>query len=104
VTQEALTNVQEHARAGRVVVQARHTGAKITVAVGDDGRGFDVAHGSARAARRERLGVAGMHERIGLLGGTVDVESRPGGPTCIVAAVPEWRPDAPGTGATADAQ
>jgi signal transduction histidine kinase len=104
VTQEALTNVREHARAGRVVVQARKGGAKITVAVQDDGRGFDVAHASARAARRERLGLAGMQERIGLLGGRLDVESRPGGPTRIVAVVPEWRPDAPGAGATADAQ
>jgi signal transduction histidine kinase len=33
-----------------------------------------------------------MHERIRLLDGTLELESRPGGPTRVRATIPRWRP------------
>jgi signal transduction histidine kinase len=33
-----------------------------------------------------------MHARVGLLGGTLRIESRPGGPTRVEATIPRWRP------------
>lgn len=88
VTQEALTNVRDHAGATAVDVVARVTAQGVSLAVVDDGRGFDVA----RAAARGRLGLAGMEERVRLLGGTLAVDSRPGKGTRVEATIPRWRP------------
>ena len=92
VAREALANVAKHARATEVHLFARVTASGVALAVTDDGCGFDV--GSRSAAAREGRGLSGMHERIQLLGGTLTVDSRPGGPTRVEATVPRWRPAA----------
>jgi two-component system, NarL family, sensor histidine kinase UhpB len=91
VAQEALTNVRRHARATAVHLVARATEGGVSLAVVDDGRGFDVAR-ARRASARGRLGLSGMRARVGLLGGTLRIESRRGGPTRIEATIPRWRP------------
>jgi len=81
VVQEALTNVARHARARRVsVVISRHE-ETATVAVEDDGVGFD----PEAAMLSGRLGLIGMRERAALAGGTLEVESIPGQGTTILA-------------------
>lgn len=87
VLREALTNVHKHARASRVEITLYEAGEVIYLEVRDDGVGFDAAQ------RREGgLGLDGMRERLRLLGSTLRVSSRPGGPTTIAAAVRRWRP------------
>jgi signal transduction histidine kinase len=89
VVQEALTNAAKHAAARRVaVVIGRRAGTAVAV-VEDDGAGFDpdVARTPA-PGRRAGLGLAGMRERVGLLGGTVEVESQPGQGTTVFARIP----------------
>jgi signal transduction histidine kinase len=54
----------------------------LTVAIRDDGRGFDPA--VARAAS----GLGGMQERVELLGGTLTVDTAPGAGTLIAAELP----------------
>lgn len=92
VVQEALSNVVRHSGAGSasVVVEAGPTqlGASIT----DDGRGFDVDRVRDEAANAGRLGLVGMRERVRLLGGTLELTSREGGPTTVHAAIARWRP------------
>ena len=56
----------------------------------DDGRGFDPETTVARAARAGRLGLVGMHERVRMLGGQTQIDSRPGGPTVVSAVLPRW--------------
>jgi signal transduction histidine kinase len=88
VVQEALTNVARHARARRVsVVVGRHDG-HATVAVEDDGVGFDPED----AAASGRLGLVGMRERVALAGGGLDVESSPGNGTTVLARFPPRDP------------
>jgi signal transduction histidine kinase len=83
IVQEALTNVTKHARASRVsVFLARKEGA-VAAVIEDDGVGFD----SARA-EDGGLGLLGMRERIGLMGGRFTVESRTGAGTTIAVEVP----------------
>lgn len=83
IVQETLTNVVKHARASSVsVILARKDGAA-SVLVEDDGVGFDPAR-----TREGGLGLVGMRERVGLLGGRLAVESRPGAGTTLVAEVP----------------
>jgi signal transduction histidine kinase len=83
LVQEALTNVVKHAGAGSVsIVLTRRDGGVSTV-VEDDGRGFE-----AGETREGALGLVGMRERLALLGGTLAIESAPGGGTALVAYVP----------------
>ena len=57
---------------------------RLLLAVLDDGVGFDPAMQRERAS----LGLASMRERVLLLGGELDVESKPGEGTTILASVP----------------
>lgn len=89
VLREALTNVNKHAGAGHVTVRLYEQDDVIYLQVSDDGIGFDpvVARG-----RSDSLGLNGMYERLRLLGSDLSVDSRPGGPTTVTAAVRRWRP------------
>jgi len=95
LVQEALTNVREHSGARSVSVRVAAGPTHTEAVVADDGRGFEVERTLVRAARRGRLGLVGMAERVRLLGGGLDVESRPGGPTTIAATIPRWEPLGP---------
>ena len=103
IVQEALANVREHSGATHVRVSASATDGFVRIEVTDDGRGFDVERALARAAKDGRLGLVGMSERVRLLGGRMDIESRPGGPTTISAVLRLWRPAAPTEDALAEA-
>ena len=89
---EASANAVDHGLAGAVDVRVHGGRDGIHVEIADDGRGFDVAAELASAASRGRLGLLGMAERVRLLGGSFDVESRPGGPTVVTVRLPWWRP------------
>ena len=75
-----------------VVVEA--SGTRLGASITDDGQGFDVDRVSNEAAEAGRLGLVGMRERVRLLGGTLEVTSREGGPTTVHAAIACWRPEA----------
>ncbi len=89
VTRAALANISKHAAAHNVEIRLRGTPRTITLEIADDGRGF-----SPEAAKNKpgRFGLAGMRERVELLGGKFEVTSRPGGPTRITATLKTWRP------------
>ena len=92
VVQEALNNVREHSNASNVTVTVALEPSGVKAQVVDDGRGFDVEAALVSAASRGRIGLAGMHERVRLLGGECRMESRPGGPTVISITLPRWQP------------
>ena len=79
---EALNNVARHAEAGRVSVRLVSTPVQVTLTVEDDGHGFEESGVSP-----ERHGLAGMRERVALLGGGLEVKSTPGN-THVTATVP----------------
>jgi signal transduction histidine kinase len=82
LVQEALNNVVKHAAASRAEVSAKELEGEIRIVVRDDGGGFDP--GDARSGR----GLTGMRERIELIGGEIEVSSKPGEGTEISARVP----------------
>ncbi len=84
ITQEALTNIARHANASRVDVALRAQNGTLTLAVVDNGRGFN----ASELAESEGLGVAGMRERAGLVGGVLEVHSRPHQGTRVYFNVP----------------
>ncbi len=102
--QEALSNAREHSGAERVEVSVESRREGVRVRVTDDGGGFDVSRTLIEAARRGRLGVVGISERVRLLGGTFDIDSRPGGPTSIELMLPRWEPLRAAAGAVGGAQ
>jgi PAS domain S-box-containing protein len=85
ILQEALTNVARHARARAVGVELKHEAAVLELVVRDDGEGFDAA---AALTAASGLGLHGMRERVALLGGSVEIESKPGHGTLIHARIP----------------
>jgi two-component system sensor histidine kinase DegS len=87
IVAEALTNVQRHARAGRVAVDLDIRGESAGVRVRDDGQGFDVAAAAAPGGA-PRLGLLGMRERVLAAGGSLEVRSRPGSGTVVEAELP----------------
>jgi signal transduction histidine kinase len=92
VIQEALSNVHDHsqARSARVTVTAGRAG--LSAEIYDEGSGFDLESRLVQAAKAGRLGLVGMSERIRLLGGRLDIDTSPGGPTRIHARLPRWQP------------
>jgi signal transduction histidine kinase len=88
VVQEALTNVIKHADARHVEVTLAVDGDDLRVTVSDDGRG---AGGSARptdAHRAPGLGLAGMRERVRVLGGDLTTGPGPTGGFTVQARLP----------------
>lgn len=82
--QEALSNVARHARASRVVVTLSSLDDRVLLDVRDDGCGFDVR----RDVGNGGFGLTSMQQRLDGVGGTLTIESRPGGGTAICATVP----------------
>jgi two-component system NarL family sensor kinase len=92
IVEEALANVRRHSGAASVRVSVLQAADAIVIGITDDGRGFDVADATRRAARNGRLGLATLSERARLLGGRLEIRSRPGGPTVVRATLPVWEP------------
>jgi len=76
--QEALANVLRHSHAEAVLIQVERAGGKLAVEIEDDGAGFDPAAFARPREDGQGLGLAGMRERIEILGGTIRIDSAPG--------------------------
>lgn len=92
VIREALTNIREHSDAEHVAITLSNGEDGVRATVTDDGCGFDPDAALIAGARTGHLGLVGMHERVRLLGGQMEIDSRPGGPTVISVSLPAWRP------------
>lgn len=83
--QEGLANIRKHAKAGRVAVALTYGEGAVRLTVCDDGIGFDQGGGAAGGG----FGLRGMRERVGQVGGTLDIRSAPGAGTTITVEVAE---------------
>jgi signal transduction histidine kinase len=80
VISEALTNTTKHAHAASTHVTVEQRNALLHLSIRDDGAGgADLTHGS---------GLIGLRDRVQALGGTIEVNSRPGEGTSIVVELP----------------
>ncbi|HXS33245.1 MAG TPA: GAF domain-containing sensor histidine kinase [Solirubrobacterales bacterium] len=82
LVQEALNNAARHGGADRAKVEVIESGEKLRLRISDQGRGFDPS------ARTDGFGLIGMHERVTLAGGTLELQSSPGAGTTITAILP----------------
>jgi signal transduction histidine kinase len=83
LVQEALTNVAKHARAGRVSISVVEDDKRVSVAVKDNGVGFDETDLDLGG-----FGLGGMRERAGLAGGELTITSEKGRGTSVTATFP----------------
>lgn len=88
IAQEALRNVEKHARAKRVTIELALASGRVTLAIRDDGVGFVAPSAVEDLVSTGKLGLAGIKERAWLVGGRLDVESRPGQGSLVTAVVP----------------
>ena len=100
VIQEAINNIARHAAARNVEIMLDLKGDLAMVTILDDGIGFDMAELNVvsiedlngkdlQVTENTRgLGLLGMQERIGLLGGDLEIDSMPGSGTRIYINVP----------------
>ena len=83
VVQEALSNVIRHSQAQTATVSLMQQGDQLSLAVEDQGIGFDVQLISPR-----QFGLRGIRERARLCGGTATIESKPGQGTSVRVELP----------------
>ena len=77
---ESLANVAKHAEASQVRIDITQENGRLTIVVADDGAGgADLSRGS---------GLRGLCDRVGALGGSLAVDSPPGGGTRVLAELP----------------
>jgi signal transduction histidine kinase len=84
VVQEALNNVVKHAHATHAIVTLHQSGRGLQLSIHDNGHGFDTIEMRSPAG----IGLLGMRERVALLGGDIEVDSRVGRGTTITVVMP----------------
>ena len=88
MAQEALWNVEHHARANSVIVIITFNEHDFILKVSDDGVGFNAPAVIAVPSTSSKLGLLGMQERAELAGGKMDIQSIPGKGTAIIISIP----------------
>ncbi len=87
-TRELIANVSRHASASIVRIFVVWSANEVCIRVEDDGIGFDVARARRKGAQDGSFGLFSIHERLGQLGGRVDIDSRPDRGTRAALTVP----------------
>jgi PAS domain S-box-containing protein len=88
IVQEALRNVAKHAEATKAEVEVNFNEDKVTITVSDNGKGFEPPESLGALPLTGKLGLAGMQERVQLLGGNLRLESQPGKGTTVFVEAP----------------
>jgi len=87
IAQEALRNVERHARATRVVMQLLSTDdARLELRIEDNGIGFE-----PRALRPGHYGIVGLREQAELIGAELHIDSKPNEGTSLRVSL-RWAP------------
>jgi len=91
IVQEAVTNIASHAQAESAYISLEFKEKSVSIQVEDDGIGFDFSQGFSSASVGHGAGLLGMRERAELLGGTLTINTEPGGGTRVSVEIPvDW--------------
>lgn len=88
VVQEAVNNIAKHAHAKEAQIFLERSDARVVGRIEDNGVGFETAQVLGAKGRGNAVGLAGMEERITLLGGSLRIASHPGAGTRIAFEIP----------------
>ncbi|RAK66845.1 PAS domain S-box protein [Hymenobacter edaphi] len=95
IVQELLNNVIKHAQAREAFIYVEVQNQVLHASVEDDGAGFDVA---TVTQKHGGIGLTGIQNRVSLLGGRLDIRSKPGRGTTITIELPLTTPEQPAVG------
>jgi signal transduction histidine kinase len=88
IIQEALNNVTKHSGATHVALLLRRTADHVQAIIEDDGRGFDARVAPQSRNGSGRLGLLGIQERLGMVGGDFKIESAPERGATLLVRIP----------------
>lgn len=88
IVQEAVSNIAKHAHARTVHIHLEASDHSVRASVQDDGVGFAADQALELQGGLRGLGLLGMRERAGLIGGTLTIDSREGSGTRVEVEVP----------------
>jgi len=88
LAQEGLSNVRRHASATHADLTLRYEAGQVTLAISDNGVGFEVPADTSALVAGGRLGLMGIYERARLLGGTAKITSALGQGTTVRVTLP----------------
>jgi PAS domain S-box-containing protein len=80
--QEGLTNIMKHSQATKVKVKLQYRRGEINLSVSDNG------HGIEETSQSDGLGLLGIRERLTLIGGTLEIQSKKGKGVQLIGCVP----------------
>lgn len=84
IIQESVNNILKHSKAREASVMVRNLGDRITATVWDDGKGFSFEEGK----QSKGMGLTGIEERVKVLSGTLEIQSKEGVGTTLRIHVP----------------
>ncbi|HYW29357.1 MAG TPA: ATP-binding protein, partial [Gaiellales bacterium] len=85
---ELVVNARKHSRAAHITVTGRQQGDRLRFVVDDDGVGFDPATAGRREGAIMHIGLATTRERVELAGGSLEIDSSPGGGARFTITLP----------------
>lgn len=88
IVQESITNILRHAAATEFLVRLERTDDELVVSVKDDGTGFDLEKKRSAIGAGATVGLVSIEERAFLIGGKVEIQTKPGSGTTICARFP----------------
>jgi len=88
ILQEALTNIGKHAEAEHVSLVIEKEDHAVRFTVRDNGRGFNVQKTLDKKGTERGIGLEAMSERVRILGGRINLVSRPGIDTTVTFTAP----------------
>jgi signal transduction histidine kinase len=88
ILQEALNNIGKHAGAKHVSLVIIEEDRAVRFTVKDDGRGFNVQKTLDQKSSDRGMGLEAMSERVRILGGKINIVSRPGIDTTVTFTAP----------------
>jgi signal transduction histidine kinase len=88
VIQEGLNNVAKHSGAKHVGLVLRCAADHVQTIIEDDGCGFDIDSAHSSMNGRRRLGLLGIQERLGIIGGSLNIESAPSCGATLIVRIP----------------
>lgn len=85
VVQEGLTNIEKHAQASQVDINIMLGRRQVRLSIIDDGVGFS----SDAIDETQSFGLKGIHERVAMVGGRMDIQSEEGAGTKLLLTLPK---------------